>query len=138
MELLSCAFHERVGMARPSMLGVVFDRFQDQVKFVGTVDLARDRVKAVGFEVEGFGEVIQAVGPLGRMVFHDKHRAFDRVLTMNESQMIGAEVKHRIELGREKEKEERRPEGPPAPPAAPLWGSPGGLLPSGVSSQRGA
>ena len=76
------------------MFGVGLDRIQDQVKFVGAVDFARDGIEAIGFDGEGFGEVIEPVDPLSGMVAHHEDRAFGRLLAVNQSEMIGAKVEH--------------------------------------------
>ena len=76
------------------MLGVGFDGFQDQIEFIGTVDFAGHRVKAVGLQAKRFREVIQSIGPMSGMVTHDENRTLCGNLTVKESEMIGTKVEH--------------------------------------------
>ena len=53
------------------MLGVRFDRFDHQVKFIGAVDFAKDAVGLIGQDALGFGEVVEPIDAVGIAVFHD-------------------------------------------------------------------
>ena len=76
------------------MFGVDLDRIEHQIEFVGRVDFTRHAIELVRCDEKGFGEIIEAINPLGVMVFHDEHRALEAVRPGEQGQMIGAEVKH--------------------------------------------
>ena len=80
------------------MLGVVFDRFQDQIEFVGTVDLARDAVVGVWLHGVGFGEVIQGINAASRMVEHEENRTGTVLRPREQGEVIGAEVEHEAKV----------------------------------------
>lgn len=52
------------------ILGVQTDRLDDQVKSIGTVDLARYAVGHTGPDEQGFGEVVEPVDALSIAVLH--------------------------------------------------------------------
>ena len=82
------------------MFGVRFDRFDHQVKFVGTVDFTKDAVGLIGQDALGFGEVVEPVKAVGIAVFHEEHRALGTFGAGEQDEMIGAEVKHGWDEGR--------------------------------------
>jgi len=49
------------------------DRFDNEVEFIGAVDLARYAVGHAGPDELGFGEVIEPVDPLRIAVLHEEH-----------------------------------------------------------------
>ena len=100
------------------MLRVRLDGLDDQIEFVGAVDLAGYAVVAVRRDLLGFGEVIQAVDPAGGVVLHEEHDTAAVFHTREQEQMIGAEVEHRKEDQRAGVMDSR------SPPAAPLRGYP--------------
>ena len=81
------------------MFGVRFDRFDHEVKFVGTVDFAKDAVGLIGQDALGFGEVVEPVDAAGIAVFHEEHGALGAFGAREQEEMIGAEVKHGWEKG---------------------------------------
>jgi hypothetical protein len=103
------------------MLRVPLDGLDNQVEFVGTVDLARDAVIGVSRDLMGFGEVIQAIDPASGVISHEKHDAGAVFRPGYEGEMIGAEVEHG-ENGSRKI---------PAPIVSAVEGLPGGLLRTG-------
>ena len=76
------------------MFRVRLDGLDDQVEFVGTVDLARDAVIAVWRDLLGFREVMQAIDPVRRVIFHEEHGAGAVLGPGDQDEMIGAEIKH--------------------------------------------
>jgi hypothetical protein len=88
------------------MFRVWLDGLDDQVQFVGAVDLSRYAVIAVWRDLLGFSEVIQAVDPVGGVIFHKEHGAGAIFRPGDQGKMIGAEVKHGSER---KEGPESRP-----------------------------
>ena len=56
------------------MLGVGPDGFDDQVKLIGAVDLARHTIGLARPEVVGFGEVMQTIDALGVAIQQQQHR----------------------------------------------------------------
>ena len=79
------------------MFRVRLDGLDDQVEFVGTVDLARYAVIAIRRDLLGFGEVIQAVDPVRGVIFHKKHGARAVLRPRDQGKMIGAEVEHGLQ-----------------------------------------
>ena len=57
------------------MSGVRPDRFDHEVEFVGTVDLARYAVGHIGPDEQGFRKVMEPVNALRVEVPQQKHRA---------------------------------------------------------------
>ncbi len=55
------------------MFRVRADRFDDEIEFIGAVDLARYAVGHAGPDELGFGEVIEPVSPLRVVVSHEEH-----------------------------------------------------------------
>jgi hypothetical protein len=107
------------------VFGVDLDRFQDQVQFIGAVDFPKHTVDMVWRDDLGFGEVIEAIDPVGMQVFHDENRALAAFVPREQRQVVGAEVKHErwLPVAREKRvwviksAEERKSErGPLSPP----------------------
>ena len=96
------------------MFRVRLDGLDDQVQFVGAVDLSRYAVIAVWRDLLGFSEVVQAIDPVRGVIFHKEHGAGAIFRPRDQGKMIGAEVKHEVAKGRK-----LRP-----PAAAPLRGYP--------------
>ena len=96
------------------MLRVGLDGLDDQVEFVGAVDFAGYAVIAMRRYLLRFGEVVEPINPVRGVISHDKHDARAVFRPGDQSEMIGAEVKHEVKVGAEKT----------APPAAPLRGYP--------------
>ncbi len=76
------------------MLHVRLDGLDDQVEFVGAVDLARYAVIAVRRDLLRFGEVVKPIHPARRVISHDKHDARAVFRPRDQGEMVGAEVKH--------------------------------------------
>ena len=70
------------------------DGLDYEIEFVGAVDLTRHAVIFSWRDDPGFGEVIQAVNSLGRIVFHDEHNTAAAFRPREQNEMIGAEVEH--------------------------------------------
>ena len=103
------------------MFRVRLDGLDDQVEFVGAVDLPRYAVIAVGQDLQGFSEVVQAIDPMRGVIFHKEHGAGAIFRPRDQGKMIDAEVKHEVAKGRKT----------PAPSGSAVEGLPGGLLRSG-------
>ena len=104
------------------MFRVRLDGLDDQVEFVGAVDLSRYAVIAVWRDLLGFGEVVQAIDPVRGVISHEKHDTGAIFRPRDQGKMIGAEVKHGLN-GRKGRK--------PGPASSAVEGLPGGLLRSG-------
>src|SRR5690606_25951622 len=76
----------------------------------------------------GFAEVVQPVDTTCRIVSHDEHSTGAVFLAREQEQMIGAEIEHGQEDGREREA--------PAPSPAPLRGYPADSSGSGYRTER--
>ena len=76
------------------MLGVRLDRFDDEVEFIGAIDLARYAVGHSGLDELGFCKVMNPVNALRIEVLHQEHRTRRIFRPREEEQMIGAEIKH--------------------------------------------
>ena len=76
------------------MFRVHLDGLHNQVEFVRAIDLARHAVVLVWRDLEGSGEVVQAVDPARGVVSHEEHDTGAVFRPRYESEMIGAEVKH--------------------------------------------
>ena len=76
------------------MFGVRLDGLDDQVEFVGAVDFAGYAVIAAWRDLLGFGEVMQAIDPVRGVISHKEHGAGAVFRPRDQSEMIGAEVKH--------------------------------------------
>ena len=83
------------------MFRVRAERFDNQVKFVGAVDLARYTIGHVGPDELGFGEVIEPVNPLRVAVLHEEHGVRRIFRPRDQNEVIGAEVEQGKE-GRER------------------------------------
>ena len=103
------------------MLGVWLDGLDHQVEFVGTVDLPRNAIVLARCGRLGFGEVMQPINAVGRVVSHDQNRTGAVFHPREQEQVIGAEVEHR-------EEDLRAGAGTPAPIGSAVEGLPGGLL----------
>jgi hypothetical protein len=55
------------------VLGVRLDGLDNEVKFIGAVDLSRHAIVLARREDEGFGEVVQSIDPMSRVISHDEH-----------------------------------------------------------------
>jgi len=97
------------------MFRVRLDGLDDQVEFVGAVDLPRYAVIAVGQDLQGFGEVVQAIDPMRGVISHKEHGARAIFRPRDQGKMIGAEVKHEVAKGRKA----------PAPSGSAVEGLPG-------------
>ena len=95
------------------MFRVRLDGLDDQVEFVGAVDLPRYAVIAVWRDLLGFGEVVQAIDPVRGVISHKEHGAGAIFRPRDQNEVIGAEVEHRRKKGGSDKL-------PPAS-AAPLW-----------------
>jgi hypothetical protein len=78
------------------------DRFDNQVEFIGAVDLACDAVGHIGPDELGFREVIEPVNALGIAVPHKEHGVRRVFRPRDEDEVIGAEVEHEGQKGRER------------------------------------
>ena len=76
------------------MLGVRPDRFDDEVEFIGAVDLARYVVGHSGPDELGFCKVMEPVNALRIEVLQQEHRARRVFRPREQEQVIGAEVEH--------------------------------------------
>ena len=83
------------------MFRVRLDGLDDQVEFVGAVDLSRYAVIAVWRDLLGFSEVVQAIDPVRGVIFHKEHGAGAIFRPRDQGKMIGAEVKHEVAKGPE-------------------------------------
>ena len=70
------------------MFGVHLDRLDDQVQFVRTVDLSRHAVVLAWRDLLGFGEVIQAVDPAGRVALHKERHRFGNSVRESKSRWL--------------------------------------------------
>jgi len=57
----------------PALFRVQADRLDDEIEFIGAVDLARHAVGHIGPDELGFGGVIEPVNPLRVAVLHEEH-----------------------------------------------------------------
>src|SRR5437867_1430888 len=103
------------------MFRVWLDGLDDQVDFVGTVDLSRDAVIAVWRDLLGFSEVVQAIDPVRGVISHEKHDTGAVFRPRDQGKMIGAEVKHGVDRKGRKA----------GPAVSAVEGLPGGLLRAG-------
>ncbi len=71
----SRAVSESGSSGTASAFGVRPGRFDHQVVFFGAVDIARYRVRPIGRDELGLGEVIQAKNALGVEALHQERRA---------------------------------------------------------------
>ena len=94
MGLPACAIRRCWRFGRQLVFGIDLDRFNDQVKFIGTVDFPKHAVQVVWRDDLGFSEVIKAIDPVGMKVFHDEDRALAAFVLREQREVIGAEVKH--------------------------------------------
>lgn len=76
------------------MFGVRLDRFDDEVEFIGAIDLARYAVGHSGPDELGFCKVMNPINTLRIEVLHQKHRTRRVLRPREEEEMIGAEIKH--------------------------------------------
>jgi len=99
------------------VLGVRFDGLDHQVEFVGAVDLPRNAIILARCGCVGFGEVMQPINAVCRVVSHEQNGTGAVFHPREQEQVIGAEVKH---AGETREREPQLPR----PLAAPLRGYP--------------
>jgi hypothetical protein len=76
------------------MFDVRLDGLDHQVEFIGAVDLPEHAVILVWRDDLGFGEVVQAIDPVSRVISHDEHNTGAVFHPREQQQMIGAEVEH--------------------------------------------
>ena len=86
------------------MFRVHLDGLHNQIQFFRAVHLARHAVVLVWRDLEGSGEVVQAVDPARGVISHEEHDTEAVFGPGEQEQMIGAEVEHRWEQEREPEK----------------------------------
>jgi hypothetical protein len=137
MGLASCAVRGKRKLGRPGVLGVDLDGGDDQVEFVGAIDVSRHAIELGWRDGLGFGEVLEPVDSLGVVVFHQKDEALLAFGAGEQRQVVGAEVDH----GGRKEptgEEERARVFFPPPPQRRCGVSPPDSSGGGLSSQRGA
>ena len=96
IELFLRAIGRSRSIGRPRMFRVPLDGLNDQVEFVGAVDLARDAVVAVWRDLMGFAEVVQAIDPACGVISHEEHDTGAVFRPGYEGEMIGAEVEHGV------------------------------------------
>ena len=78
-----------------TVLGIRLDGLDDEVEFVGTVDLPRHAVILARCGCVGFGEVMQPINATGRVVSHEQNGTGAVFHPREQEQVIGAEVEHR-------------------------------------------
>ena len=83
------------------MFRVHLDGLHNQVKFVRAVHLARHAVVLVWRDLEGSGEIVQAVDPARGVISHEEHDTGAVFRPREQEQMVGAEVEHWWEQERE-------------------------------------
>ena len=81
----------------PRVLGVRLDGLDHQIELVGAIDLAGYAVIAMRRDLLRFGEVVEPIYPVRGVISHDKHDARAVFRPRDQSEMIGAEVKHERE-----------------------------------------
>src|ERR1044072_5711001 len=81
-------------IGRSTVLGVETDRFDDEVKFIGAVDLAGDTVCHVGLDDAGLGEIVEPVDALRIAVLEQEHGARRVFRPRMQEQVVGAEIEH--------------------------------------------
>ena len=113
------------------MLCIRPDGFDHQVEFIGAIDLPRNAIVLARYGRLGFGEVMEPINAVCRVIFHEQDGTRAVFHPREQEQVIGAEVKHRGE-------DLRAGAGAPAPIGSAVEGLPGGLLRPGISPQRGA
>jgi hypothetical protein len=103
------------------VLGVWLDGLDHQVEFVGAVDLPRNAIVLARCGRLGFGEVMQPINAVCRVISHEQNGTGAVFHPREQEQVIGAEVEHRgvsLRAGAEA----------PAPIGSAVEGLPGGLL----------
>jgi len=78
------------------VFGIPLDRFDHQIELVGAVDFPGHAVKAVVADDLGFAEVIEPIEALGVVLFHEEDNTGAVFHALDQSQVIGAEVKHGV------------------------------------------
>ena len=94
MELFLRAVSKSRSLGRLRMFRIPLDGLDHQVELVGTVDFAGDAVVAGGRDLDGFGEVVQAINAASRVISHEEHDTGAVFRPRYESEMAGAEVEH--------------------------------------------
>jgi hypothetical protein len=104
-----------------AVLGIRLHGLDNQVQFVGAVDLSRYAVVLTQCGYVGFGEVMQPVNATCRVIPHEQDGTGAVFHPGEQEQVVGAEVEHRgedLSAGAEA----------PAPIGSAVEGLPGGLL----------
>ena len=73
---------------------VRLDGLDHEIEFVGAVDFPEHAVILARREELGFGEVVQAINPAGRVIDHEEHKTGAVFRPREQEQMVGAEVEH--------------------------------------------
>jgi hypothetical protein len=94
-------------IGRPRVVAVRLDGLDHEIEFIGAVDLPGHAVILVWCDEVGFGEVVQAIDPADRVIFHEEHNTGAVFHPREQEQRIGAEVEHGGE------DREREPQFPP-------------------------
>jgi hypothetical protein len=111
---------------------VRLDRLDNEIEFIGAVDLSGHAVVLAWRDGLGFGEVVQPINPSRRVISPDEHNTRAAFRPREQEEMIGAEVEHRG-------KEPGAGAGmAPASMGSAVEGLRVGLLRCGISPQRGA
>jgi hypothetical protein len=74
---------------------VRLDRLDNEIEFIGAVDLPGHAVILVWRDGLGFGEVIEPLNAPCRVISHDEHNTRAAFRPREQEEMIGAEVEHR-------------------------------------------
>ena len=111
---------------------VRLDRLDNEIEFIGAVDLPGHAVVLAWRDGLGFGEVIEPVNAPRRVISHGEHNTRAAFRPREQEEMIGAEVEHR---GKETGAGAVMA---PASMGSTVEGLPVGLLRCGISPQRGA
>ena len=104
-----------------AVLGIRLDGLDNQVQFVGAVDLPRNAVILARCGCVGFGEVMQPIDAVCRVIPHEQDGTGAVFHPREQDQVIGAEVEHQGE-------DRRAGAEAPAPIVSAVEGLPGGLL----------
>jgi hypothetical protein len=98
--------------------GVRFDGLDDEVEFVGAVDLSRHAVVLARRDEVGFAEVVQPINPVRRVISHDEHAQERYSVRESRSRWLA------LKLNMERERTESGSDGSRALLSAPLRGYP--------------
>ena len=83
------------------MFRVHLDGLHNQVQFVRAVHLAGHAVVLVWRDLDGSGEVVEAVDPARGVISHEEHNTGAVFRPREQEQMIGAEVEHEMRTRRD-------------------------------------